>query len=248
MRPGRHRRAPWIAILSFGVLGAGLAVQINYQRQLAAAPRVEEARLDTLLQLYAAQRHENEQLTARVEKLNQAVAAARNASAGRKWEALEKRVDTLSQFGGLAPVQGPGIRIELDDSRLPVATEFDQNPYTVHDQDLLLVVNELWSAGAEAMSVGGQRLVADSPIRCAGPVIQVNGIGLTPPYIIEAIGDSKTMAGALADLRGGIIDQLRTVGIEVKITKSEQMVIGGLTREPAFRYARPASENLDSGQ
>jgi len=191
-----------MAILSFGCLGAGLAAQINYQRQLALAPRVEEARLDTLLQLHAAQQRENQQLQARVEQLNSSLLEARNASAGRNMEVREKRAAALAQFSGLAAVQGPGIRVELNDSAQPIETEFDQNPYTVHDQDLLLVVNELWAAGAEAMALGGQRLVADSAIRCSGPVVHVNGVGLTPPFVIEAIGEAQVLAGALAALRG----------------------------------------------
>jgi uncharacterized protein YlxW (UPF0749 family) len=236
-----------MAVLSFGLLGAGLAAQINLQRELAGAPRVEEARLDTLLQLYAAQQQENEKLQARAEQLNAALLEARNASAGRSMEILEKRAAALAQFSGLAPVQGPGIRVELNDSAQPVETEFDQNPYTVHDQDLLLIVNELWAAGAEAMALGGQRLVADSEIRCSGPVVNVNGAGLTPPFVIEAIGDARTLTGALADLRGGIIDQLRNVGIEVKITKAEQLQLPALTREPSFRFARPAPVSDGSG-
>ncbi|MCZ7600064.1 MAG: DUF881 domain-containing protein [Gammaproteobacteria bacterium] len=241
MSTNRQRRLPVMAIFSFGLLGAGLAAQINYQRQLAAAPRVEEARLDTLLRLYAAQQQENEQLQARLDRLNSQLLQIRNASAGRNMELIEQRAAAMAQYSGLAPVQGPGIRVEIHDSTQPVETEFDQNPYTVHDQDLLLVVNELWAAGAEAIALGGQRLVTDSEIRCSGPVINVNGAGLTPPFVIDAIGDGRTLAGALADLRGGIVDQLRNVGIEVKITKLEQLLLPALAREPSFRFARPAT-------
>ena len=49
-------------------------------------------------------------------------------------------------------------------------------------------MNGLWSVGAEAIAVNGQRLTAQSAIRSAAGAILVNYRPLKPPYRVEAIG------------------------------------------------------------
>lgn len=147
--------------------------------------------------------------------------------------------DLLRRWAGLTALRGPGVRVTLRDSDVPVEANFDQSAYTVHDQDLLLIVNELWAAGAEAMAVNRQRLVTTSEVRCTGPVININRVSIAPPYEVAAIGDPDSLAGALEGLRGGIVDQLRSVGITVRIAKSTDVVVPPLDRDPQFRYARP---------
>ncbi len=236
----RGRKPPVMAVAAFAVLGLALAAQVNLKRHLSVGPRVDEARLEQVIKLYEAERAEGERLRAKLAQANAELDTARRAGLAQSLEEHQRRLDILARFAGLSPVQGPGVRVSISDSNAPVVSDLDQNPYTVHDQDLLLIINELWAAGAEAMEVNRQRLVADSEVRCSGPVINVNTVGLTPPFRILAIGDPDTLSGALTQLRGGIVDQLRNVGIEVKITKERNLVVNGLVREPAFRYARPA--------
>ena len=59
----------------------------------------------------------------------------------------------------------------------------------VYDRDLQDVVNALWLAGAEAMSINGQRLTAATAIRSAGEAILVNSRPLSPPSLVHAIGN-----------------------------------------------------------
>ena len=56
--------------------------------------------------------------------------------------------------------------------------------------------------------VNGQRVVALTAIRCAGPVVLVNGVPTTPPVVIKAIGDPDTLLNAL-NMRGGVLDMMR---------------------------------------
>ncbi len=67
----------------------------------------------------------------------------------------------------------------------------------IHDEDLLKLVNELKAAGAEAITVNEQRVVASTEIRCAGPTISVNNNRISPPYVIQAIGDPAGLESAL---------------------------------------------------
>ena len=70
----------------------------------------------------------------------------------------------------------------------------------VRDEDLALLVNGLWQAGAEAIAINGKRLTARSALRNSGAAINLNGPPpLSPPYVVSAIGDNRTLQ---ADLLG----------------------------------------------
>jgi hypothetical protein len=119
-------------------------------------------------------------------------------------QTLTEELDTLRVSmhemrvaAGLAEMSGPGVIIKLYDA---------QNGYTasdiIHDSDVRDVVNELFAAGAKGVAVGGQRLIATSPIRCVGPVIRVNQKEISAnPVVIEAVGDPDVLASGLDIIR-----------------------------------------------
>ena len=76
--------------------------------------------------------------------------------------------ETVRMRAGLTALTGPGVIVRLDDSSVKAKKGEDPNLYLIHDDDLLKVINELRAAGAEAISVNGQRLTGTSEIRCAG--------------------------------------------------------------------------------
>ncbi|MBU1800763.1 MAG: DUF881 domain-containing protein, partial [Actinobacteria bacterium] len=65
-------------------------------------------------------------------------------------------------------------------------------------------VHGLWEAGAEAISVNGQRLTSMSAIRIGGQAILVNNRGVSAPYVVEAIGDTRTLSAELFDTTSGL--------------------------------------------
>jgi uncharacterized protein YlxW (UPF0749 family) len=69
----------------------------------------------------------------------------------------------------------------------PLTGEHDTQAL-VKDSDLQLACNALWSGGAEAIAVNGQRLTATSTIRQAGEAILVDFRPVTTPYEVVAIG------------------------------------------------------------
>lgn len=68
----------------------------------------------------------------------------------------------------------------------------------VHQQDIEAVLNALWNAGAEAIQMQDQRIIAMSIARCVGNTLLLNGRTYSPPYTIAAIGDAAAMQAALA--------------------------------------------------
>jgi len=124
---------------------------------------------------------------------------------------LGSRLDTLANAAGAVPVKGPGLQVVLDNAPGSDTNSADGNPRTgttsddgkVFSKDLQIVVNGLWEAGAEAISVNGQRLTSKSAIRFAGEAILVNYRPLVRPYTISAIGDSARLQVEFADNDGG---------------------------------------------
>jgi|GEM_PF-6956059 len=98
-------------------------------------------------------------------------------------------------MAGLTSIEGPGVVISLHDSpKSTNAAPSVQTEYVVHDGDIRDIVNELWSAGAKAISVNGERIVANSSIRCIGRDIMVNFVRVSHPYVIQAVGDPRALA------------------------------------------------------
>ncbi len=99
-------------------------------------------------------------------------------------------------LAGFTEVSGQGVRITLDDK--PDYDIFlDSEDSIVHDGDIRHVLDLLRNNGAAAFSVNQQRIVNTSYIYCIGPTILCNQQRLTPPYVIEALGDPEALAAAI---------------------------------------------------
>ncbi|GEM00693.1 Uncharacterized conserved protein YlxW, UPF0749 family [Halolactibacillus halophilus] len=120
----------------------------------------------------------------------------------------------LQAYVGELAIEGPGVFITLNDQDY-VPDRANVNDYIVHDRHVQLVINELLSAGAEAIEINGQRLLHNSHVFCVGPVITVDGTTYPAPFTIEAIGNPDTLLQSL-ELDQGVIDQLVNERIEVE--------------------------------
>ena len=139
-------------------------------------------------------------------------------------EGIKEENQLLSLRASLIDVEGPGVVLTITDSKTPVKDGENPNLYLIHDEDMLRIVNELRAAGAEAISINDQRLIGTSEIRCSGPTVTVNGKIFAPPFIIKAIGDTKTLHSALT-MRGGVVESLKYWGIEVKIQDESHVTV-----------------------
>jgi uncharacterized protein YlxW (UPF0749 family) len=113
--------------------------------------------------------------------------------------------------------------------------------------DIQALVNELWAAGAEAVSVNNQRVVTRTSIRCVGPTVLVNGVRMAAPYVVKAIGPSADLEMALR-MPGGFLDsmaQLIKMGGEVKMNRSQELSVEPFDGSLIFRYGRPFEGSKD---
>lgn len=137
------------------------------------------------------------------------------------------------QAGGVA-LRGPGVELTLHDAERPTdASPGDESePERVTSRDLQLVVNGLWSAGAEAISINDHRMTSTSAIRFAGQAIIVDFRGLTPPYVVRAIGDPAALQDELTSGMTGayLLELERQFGLD-----SEVLDPGEITLAPGAR-------------
>ena len=154
---------------------------------------------------------------------------------------IKADLDNANILAGLVAVKGQGIIVTLDDTEAlnqmaMAAGYYDPNAYIIHDSDLVMIVNELHSAGAEAISINGQRITGNTEIRCTGPQVLINGIRMVAPFKISAIGEATTLEGALS-LRGGIIDSVKAADIDITIEKQEEVIIPAYEKPIVYQYA-----------
>ena len=116
--------------------------------------------------------------------------------------------------------------------------------YVIHDDDILKVVNELRAAGAEAVSINGQRLIGSSEIRCAGPTLSVNNVRSSAPFEIRAIGEPKNLENALK-MRGGVMETLKVWGIQMEIKSSDSVYVPAYKGSLKHEYAHETEERKD---
>ncbi len=149
------------------------------------------------------------------------------ASRQQTLSGLSQEMERQRMLAGTVPLVGPGVKVTLDDStKNPLAND-DANNYLIHDYELRDVVNLLWLAGAEAVSVNGERMVATSSLYCVGSTILANSTRLSPPYEITAIGDPAALEeilgrpNNLAKLKAGVTQY----GLQFKVERAREVVV-----------------------
>ena len=172
--------------------------------QSASATKVaEQPRKERLISLIQERRSTMSDLDKAVRKLRGQLNDAQHkvTRQGNAAADAAKAQAVLAAQAGASGVTGRGLRVKVSDaSSIPDDTR-DASAYRISDTDLQLLVNALWSAGAEAVAVNGNRVVATTSIRAAGETVVVNFRPLSPPYRLDAIGADARVFGQ-SDIAG----------------------------------------------
>lgn len=182
-----------------------------------------------------------------VEQQVEAARASTRQAAGdlerlqQKRAELTGRIQELQARYGLGEVQGPGVRVTLSDAPANWVQSGQSSWYIVHDEDVKRVVNELLAAGAECVAINGIRILGTTQIRCGGPVIMIGETPLTPPFVIEVLGDGNALAATLQQPAGAdsVYQELTAFGIGFHIETVKNIALPAV--EPNLqpvRYAR----------
>lgn len=211
----RSRLAP-VTLALVGLL-AGVMIGASAMHNSRVSQSNQEVRAALINRIEAlddeltAQRSELNSLESEVDRLR--------AEAGTEGSATTARIAELAPVAGAAAVVGPGIRVTISDAPAGGPDSL------VIDQDVRQVVNGLWQAGAEAITINGHRLSARTAIRQAGGAITVDYRSLIAPYEINAIGDPRTMASRFSASDGGawLAYLQNNFGISFQVTSVDEL-------------------------
>ncbi|MGM0384451.1 MAG: DUF881 domain-containing protein [Actinomycetota bacterium] len=213
-------RAPWQRVLAALVVAAIVAVPLWAAKDLRSA-RVGVSATSVLRDEVVEGIASQDAVEATIAELNAEILETQSALLDDDGGA-NALATQLGIAAGTVPVTGPGIMVTLDDSSAASSAE------RIQDFDLQVLINALWAAGAEAIAVDGQRLSPSTAVRNAGEAVLVNLTPLSPPYVVEAVGDPTDLQVRLARTRAsGHLAVLRdTYGITVQIETADSLVLG----------------------
>lgn len=227
-----------VFVLMSMALTYGLCVQIKTVNNNGGTVSLtaEQSELKSEI-LRISEKYDN--LTEELDQLEKKLEAERQNATSNNSELaiLEENIKEKNLALGLTEVTGTGVEIILDDGDTPLTSNLfiNTSDLLVHDGDLINVVNELFNADAEAISINGQRIVSTTAIECDGNVIKINGTKMGAPFEITAIGYPEYLAGISRP--GGTLELLESRGVKVSITKENSIKIPKYSGTIKFNYA-----------
>ncbi len=221
----RATRANLLAMLLAGSLGFAIIAQVRQ----TSTEGLETLREDDLVRIFAGVDRDGDRLTEEIRELEASLERLRSQSTNDEeaQRSAQQRLDALGILAGTAPATGPGVVLTIRDPERQVTAPM-----------LLDAIQELRGAGAEAIQVGDVRVVADTWFTQADDGVSVSGTVVRPPYVIRAIGDANTLAGAM-EIPGGVTATVRRAGGDSDVGIRENVEIDALLTPSPPQYARP---------
>ncbi len=185
---------------------------------------------------------EKEALSVKVEEYEEKIKTYEDevSDSDTSYNLIKNELENVKAMAGLTELTGEGIVVTLTENA-NMKSVAQSDAFLIHAEDILNVVNEMSVGGAKAIAINGQRIVATSPIRCAGSVVTVNGNKIAEPFEISALGDADVIEAALR-FPGGVIDSLSPWGIDVSIKKVSDLTI------PAYTYPITLNEYMKTNE
>lgn len=214
------------------ILIGGLALAITVQLRDKPADDYENARSEDLVELLKSLDAANQRLDRQINDLtgtrDDLLDSSKRSDVAQ--EQARAQANALAILAGTAPATGPGVVVTVSDPEGGV------------DAGALLdAIEELRNAGAEVIAINGTvRVVSQTYFIDTDESIRIGGRDIKPPYVIEAIGDTDTMATA-TQIPGGLVDTIERRGGEVSVTRKDVVGITALADIRAPEYARPDS-------
>ena len=226
----------WIGFACI-VLGVFIAFQMKFVQGTYLSGSSPTQKTTEILNELSAVKAEKETLIEEIERLEEQLDKIQN-SASEESAVVKNLTDELNRyksFSGMTKVSGTGIVVTIDNPPSDINATLDKN--IAYDYKMMLdLINELNSAGAEAISINEQRMVNNTEVRFAGNQVNVNTLPISPPFVIKAIGSSETLDSAI-HIRFGIVQLLQEAGYYVEVKQVENLEIPAFNGSIKFRYA-----------
>lgn len=156
---------------------------------------------------------------------------------------INYEIETIKSISGLRDMKGPGIRVVIADNEDKQIIGKSIQDDIIHDSEIQIILNDLKNAGAEAISINGERVIYKSEVKCGGPIIRINGKSSANPFIIEVIGDPKVLYSSLTakESFGWTLKEVYNKKVEVEI-KDNIYISKYNWLDPNFKYVDPIKE------
>lgn len=214
-----------IFMVIFMIFGLVIALQfksnLKFNKQKPSAMYVADEIKKQLEEEKAISELLKEKIKVNVKKNEEYLKAAVNDKGYEELNIRLRTLESLSLKAGLVDVKGPGVVIKLNDA--PARLDENPNVLIIHDSDIIQVVNELKKAGAQAISINGERLIPTSEQVCAGPTVRINDNRYAAPFVISAIGNVDELYESLN--KSETIALMVKDRIRVEITKSDEIIV-----------------------
>ncbi len=177
-------------------LGFLISLQVQTQKNVSDAERISAERMIQMKAVLSNSLAQNAQLQKEHHDLSGKLDLARQ-QVGTDPQLLV-HLKQLQMLDGTQAVEGPGILISIDDRNKKVL-------FPLRPDEISKLINTLKLAGAEAISINGQRIVGSTDIVLSGsstilvnkvPINRTEGI----PYEISAIGEQGTLLDYVSQL------------------------------------------------
>jgi len=222
----------------------GVAAVAQMQTQARRAPFVSSYSSQEsvhLTRIAIALQHEQEVLKRELLQARASLDAiqAEAVRLGGSGAELQRAIDEMKIAAGIAPLNGEGVIVTLDDARLPPSRNPQLiAPAIVHSQDLTDVINVAWKGGARGIAINDERITGASA--CAGATIQINGTLLSPPFVVAIVGPVETLLRTLnqpedlIDLRS----RQRGFGLRFDVAPASDVRLPAYSGPITIRHAR----------
>lgn len=147
-------------------------------------------------------------------------------------ELLEAELEKSRLILGKTDVVGDGVVITLSDGENKIEAS-----------DLIELVNDLWFAGAEAISINGVRIVNMTEfVDVAGYIIVKPRQRIVSPYVVKVIGDQTYLTSTLSLKNSGFIDIQNSNGKKVTMEQQRNIKISAYSDTLEPKYIKEVTE------
>ncbi len=230
--------------VALGITGLVAAAQWNSsvvrQQYTTSAQQVLAGQVVTLEDEQKSLRQQLADVEGQVQEFQTQTAGSQSAL-----DQVNQQLAAARLAAGLTKVSGPGVVVEIADSKRPVPAGDNPQNYIVLVDDLHDIVAALWSSGAEAIAINGERLVSTSSIYGVGASILVNTAFLSPPFRVEAIGPDGLLGRFLSDpaYLGRVAHRIDAFSLEFASQANGSLTIPAFIGSTRFRWAVPTANS-----
>lgn len=220
---GKMKKGKVTMIITIGIACFALALVMSMQfkivneTDITSIENMREAELRTELANWKSKYEEtSEKYEETVSKIQEYKTTSQSNEETEKL--MEDELSQVNMSLGKTDVQGEGIEVTLRETD-------NEEIARINADDLLVIVNSLKMAGAEAISINDERIINMSDIVDINETfIKINGKRILAPYVIKAIGNSSYLETVLTG-NGGHLDEMKKIGQDVSIQKLNKVKI-----------------------